>query len=615
MSEAYERIAGEIQTLGDQYDSKVAELAMAQDVLAELTDRIDILEGEAEALNIMHTADLQRVADQQTQISLLRTKELAYLDAIADLEAEVKRLTDIIDPPPATKRVLESYLVQGGGGFDWIEAMANGALICGTDVGAHVYFGPDSWEGLKWNAGTSMRHCASGTIDTNGEVISAGGSPSGGEGVYVLDTIADDWNGPISGSTALKFNSQNSYGEPGSTKPGAWPFGYGGNFEQRSVGRLCWRRASGDLVAAQFGYASAGGGGVAVLHNGAKRVIAGTENWACRGMQRLSDATYLVSVEKARSTNTSLPTPGGLWVVNVDGNVVTRPDQYPDTPEHIDYNGTDVVVAMRNAGIWRNGQDITFNLPKASEWYSVAIRPDGAIVAGCMDPSQAGTARFWSVAVLAPGASTWVNYTPTPRKDKDDVRPTLNSQEPFIAVNWQNTLGNAGATVMDVAWRGDVPVCSASGIVWGAPNGVMEPAPGSWIIVNKAYDRTPDGYEAVAESDFRCHWRKPGARWDKIGFGGGNEGGDVSWIGHVLHYKGVDGTRQTFNADTGAIGTTTAAMPPKNLEAPMTAAKRAEILQTMEVQQFGSRTGTFALDADTLILWGHGGAISRMVEA
>jgi hypothetical protein len=145
----------------------------------------------------------------------------------------------------------------------------------------------------------------------------------------------------------------------------------------------------------------------------------------------------------------------------------------------------------------------------------------------------------------------------------------------------------------------------------------MEPAPGSWIIVNKAYDRTGDGYEAVAESDFRAHWRKPGSRWDKFPFSGGNEGGDVSWVGHLLHYRGVDGTRQTFNADTGKLAALPAgsAMPPKNPEADMPAATRTEILQTMEVQQFGSRTGTFALDAETLIMWAHGGAISRMVDA
>jgi hypothetical protein len=451
-----------------------------------------------------------------------------------------------------------------------------------------------------------MRHCASGTIDPKtGEVISAGGSPGSQEGTFVLDLLAQDWNGPVPGSLALRFNSQNSDG---------WGFGYGGNFEQRSVGRLCWRRLNGDLVAGQFGYAGGGKGGVAVLSNGVKRIIPGTENWACRAVQRITDRTYAVSVEKARVPNTALPTPGGLWTVDVESNMVVREGGWPDTPEHIDTTQGATVVACRNQGIWRDGKEITGNLPRPSEWYSIALRSDGAIIAGCMNPVMVN-GRSWAVATLEPGASVWVNRTPPPRASKDDRLPTLNSQEPFIAVNWENTLGNPGATVMDVAWRGDVPVCSASGIVWGAPNGgVMQPAPGSWIIVNKSYDRTPDGYEAVAESDFRAHWRKPGKRWERVKFAGGNEGAEVAWVAHALHYRGVDGTRQIFNADTGAISNTSVAMPPRNREADMTAATRAAILQTMEVQQFGSRTGTFALDAETLIIWGHGGAISRMSE-
>jgi hypothetical protein len=576
MADAYERIASEVLTLGEQHDNTVAALEIAN------------------------------------------TKETAYLDAIAELQAEIDRLTEPGTPPPSAQRVLDSYLVQGGGGFDWFEVLPDGSIVAGTDVGAHVRFAKGSWEGQKWNAGTSMRHCASGTIDPkNGELISHGGSPGGQEGVFVLDTLAKDWNGPIPGSPLAKVNSQNSYGEPGSTKPGAWPFGYGNNFEQRSVGRLTWRRLNGDLVCGQFGYEKPGGGGVAIIANGAKTVLAGTETWACRAVQRLSDASYAVSTWKADGI-TSLPSPGGVWLVAPDAPnaAPVRLAMYPDTVEHLDYHAAtgQLVAACRNKGVWRDGQDASFNLPKNSEWYSISVRPDGAILAGCMNPVFLD-GRYWSVASLAPGASKWVNHTPPPLGKDDPPVPTLNSQEPFVAVNRGNHLGNNGATVCDVGWRGDVPVCTASGILWAAPDGTtMKPAPGSWIIVNKAFDRTADGFEAVAESDFRCHWRKPGKRWDRVNFAGGNEGGDVSWVGHVLHYQGVDGTRQTFNADTGAIANTSAPMPSKNPQGAMPDATRAAILQTIEVQQFGSRTNPagFAVDAETLIIWGHGGAISRM---
>lgn len=587
----------------DDLNAARAELALAATALAQARADLDMVKAERDAIAI-------------------RNAELTA--TIVSLKAEIKRLEDIINPPPVEVRVTENYGTNGGGGIDEVEVLPDGSVIVGTDVGAHARLAPGSWEGLKWNLGlTGARHIASLTPLPDGGVLSHGGSPGSQEGVFIFDPVAATWSGPIPGSTKLTVNSQNSYGDPNSTVPSAWKFGYG-TWEQRSVGRLTWMRDNGDLVCGQFGYAGGGKGGVAVLSNGVKRIIPGTENWACRAVQRLSDREYRVSVEKQRVSNTALPTPGGLWSVDVDSNQLLRLSNYPDTPEHIDFNGADLVVACRNAGIARNGQDITFNLPRASEWYSVAINDRGDILAGCMDPKK-GTAdeRYWSVAVLWAGSTLWTNLTPNPLPNGKYLE-TLNSAEPFAAVNRANTLGNPGATVTDVAWRGDIPVCSASGIVWGSPlnsAGVMEPAPGSWIIVNRAYDRTPDGYEAFASSDFRAMWRKPNSRWEKAPFSGGNDGADVSWVTsaggqHVLHYRGPGGERQLWNADIpGGSSTTASPMPPKNPEAPMTAEKRAEILATMEVKQFGPLNGSFAIDEETLVIWEHGGAISRMVEA
>lgn len=570
-------------------------------------------------LQAQHALALDALAAAQSDLESNAIAILTLEAEVARLEAEVERLEDIINPPPATRRVLDNYLLAGGGGVQCAEVLRSvpyvslPAVIGGTDVGGAWRLRPDSWELEKWNLGFAGRHVASETVDAEtGEIVMHGapGSNSGTaqEGVYILDLLGEDWNGPLPGSKNLFLNGQNSSSWDG------WKHGYGPNFEQRSVGRLTWRRADGSLVCGQFGYATAGRGGVAILSpSGAKRVIAGTEDWACRAVEQMSDTRYLVSVEKAEAPS-ALPSPGGLWAIDLGDDGLARLTDWPDTPEHIASNSSGTrVVAMRNAGIWRDGQDASFNLAKGSEWYSCSIDAEGNILAGCMNPAQGPDGRFWSFVELLAGSTVWRNRTPRKLAGLTDAHPSLNSSEPFVAPNRGGTLGMSGATVTTTLYRGSTPMCLSNGIVWAWVDGETRPAPGTLIVVNRDYDRNADGWEVAAESDFNAHYRKPGGRMTQVNFAGENDGAQVRWVGHVIHYAGPNGERQTFNVDTGTFASTTAPMPPHNPEGPMTPATRAAILATPEVKQFGERHGTFAIDAETLVIYGHGAGISRMV--
>lgn len=550
----------------------------------------------------------RELTDTNNQLAVALIQEQADAELIDELRAEVKRLNDIIHPPPVSMRVAEPYGPDGGGGQNWVEVIGSHVFM-GTDVGGVEHYMPGDWFAHKCNYRMSGRHMASG-VAANGKLLVHGGAPGGQEGVHILDLETHEYSGPF---TAGFVNSQNCYGDPRSTDPKAWKFGYGHRYV-RSAGRLTYQRLNGSFVTAQFGYADLGKGGVCVTTGQSRRVIPGTETWACRYMTKISDAEYAVSVWLVPAGEpAALPSPGGLWRVNVDANTVTRMWSGIPEVEHtaIKPNGLSLVGACRYNGIWRDNANVTFNLPRAW-WYCVEQNEAGDILAGCAEPAKGPDGKFWSFALLKAGSSTWINLTPAPYTG--DGFPALAGGFNFRAVVGSNTLGSSGAIVTDVAWRGDIPICTASGILWAFVDGKTQPAPwGDGIIVFKDYDRSPSGRAAFACSDFRVMTSTDGIHWDKPTLNTAeNEGMRVVFAGEDLYAEVLGGTRWVQRAGSSSFAPFAGAWPSKGPTPIMLPTVRAQILASPEVTRFGERYGDYPLDAETLIVYGHGALKSFM---
>jgi hypothetical protein len=581
-----------------------ADLRTVQVELADTKLRLESALAEVASLREDYAAVLHERDEAIDDFNLARAE-------IVILRARIKELEDIITPPPTEVRIVDPYGMDGGGGRNCGLYIAGGVQTA-TDVGAIDHY-ETGWRAHKCGQGIAgTRHIASLTPIDEFRMLVHGGAWGAQEGVYIYDTRTHAYTGPIAGSKGLEVQSQNP--NPEGT---GWPNWGVGHRYVRSCGRLTWMRANGSLVCGLFGLKGPGTGGLATLIGGVKRVIPTTEQWSVRHVERVTDDAYLVSAWK--STSGILTSPGGLYLVNVDTGVISRMwSNLPEIERTRWVNGV-TYGAARYQGIIRDGVNISTNLPRAW-WYSLDVDEYGNIIAGCAEPTKGPDGRYWSVAYLPAGSSTWLNWTPRMLTGSTDPGfPAIEGGYNFTAVQRSNTLGMPGAVVTDVGWRDGTPWCIASGIVWAYIDGEFRPAPwGAGILVFPQYDESPGGKAAFACSDFRltlCRDITTNVWTIPEGVPGQNEGGDVVFAGEDLHYLGRDGERGILRDGSTTMVPSSGPMPPKRAQpGHPSQATLDEHNAHPGVVRFGPHS-TYWRDDLTAIVYNHGAAISKMAPA
>ena len=486
MADPYKDVSDQVLALGNAHAVAVLELA---DTHAEVA-----------ALNASANADAE-------QIAILEAKEAAYLAAIAELEAEIDRLggevppieppvEPPVEPPPVPVSDWKVTGPPGGGGPNTFCQMKNGDIRYGYDVGGSIHVPkdhPEQAHPCDW--GELDRHVVSMTpyLDT---VLRWMGNPGHAYGSQLLDVATDKWGTKLVGSEKASGNAQNSYGEDPAVKPEGWHFGIADSPYNRSVGELAYREpGTGDTIYGEFGYPPPKSGVTVITSAGAERRIPGTDQWACRHVERETAETCLVSIWDHAVNWGQVNSPGGLHRVNHKTGATTRLLDKDVEASVVD--GDTIVAVTWNEGIWRSTDkgatwtDISANAPKTTRWRSVDYDATlGWVISG----SNPTNGFCWGT--MAPDATSWTNLSAS--VDDRDIVTAI----PWNPPSGGNDMGKTGCTLTQtrwVKWFGKtVPACIGVGVLWFFLEGKCRPlAYGGGITSNRDVAASEDGQHAI----------------------------------------------------------------------------------------------------------------------